>query len=137
YRAKVLHFSSFVWSDGSQDLEFPSTTANQFSVRASGGARFVSAVDTNGVPTAGVQLAPGGGGWIPIGSSSSSSGLFPTMSGGYQNNVSGDYSTIGGGRNNNANAEGATVAGGTNNFASGTNSVIGGGRYNRATGDNT
>lgn len=38
-RAKAYHGGAFVWAD-SQDADFASTAANQFNVRASGGARF-------------------------------------------------------------------------------------------------
>ncbi len=41
-RAKASHDGALVWAD-SQNLDFLSTTVNQFSVRAAGGARFVTA----------------------------------------------------------------------------------------------
>jgi hypothetical protein len=41
-RAKASHLGAFVWAD-STDLDFASTAANQFSVRANGGARFETA----------------------------------------------------------------------------------------------
>ena len=40
-RAKGNHIGAFVWADFT-DADFPSTAANQFSVRASGGVRFVT-----------------------------------------------------------------------------------------------
>lgn len=52
-RAGALHLGSFVWSDG-QDADFASTGANQFMVRASGGA----AINTS--PEAGVALKVAG-----------------------------------------------------------------------------
>jgi hypothetical protein len=39
-----------VWSDSS-DFDFHSSAANQFAVRATGGVRFVTAIDGTGVPT--------------------------------------------------------------------------------------
>jgi trimeric autotransporter adhesin len=68
--AKALHDGSFVWADsttiGGFGVNFASTAANQFSVRATGGARFVSGLDGSGNPNAGVQLAPGGGSWSSL-----------------------------------------------------------------------
>lgn len=64
-RAKATEEGSFVWAD-SQDLDFFATAANEFSVRATGGVRFVSAVDELGEPSAGVSLAAGDTGWNVI-----------------------------------------------------------------------
>jgi hypothetical protein len=62
-RAKADHDGAFVWGD-SNDFDFASTTDDQFSARATGGARFVSAIDDgNGNPTAGVILNAGAGSW--------------------------------------------------------------------------
>jgi hypothetical protein len=55
----VPHHGVFVWSDGT-DRDFRSTANNQFAVRATGGARFVTAVDGAGTPTATVSIAPTG-----------------------------------------------------------------------------
>jgi trimeric autotransporter adhesin len=63
--AHALHPGSFVWAD-STTADFPSTQDNQFSVRATGGVRFVSAVDPAGIPTSGVALEPGGGSWSSL-----------------------------------------------------------------------
>jgi len=41
YRAKALHYGSFVWAD-STDADFSSTGANEFAVRASGGMRVIA-----------------------------------------------------------------------------------------------
>lgn len=65
-RAQANHGGTFVWADTGVDMDFASTADNQFSVRATGGTRFVSAVDPDGNPTAGVQLAPGGNSWSSI-----------------------------------------------------------------------
>jgi hypothetical protein len=60
---QAMHTGSFVWAD-STNLTFPSQAINQFRVRSTGGAQFVSAVDpTTGAASAGVALAPGGGAW--------------------------------------------------------------------------
>ena len=49
------------------DVDFNSAAANEFAVRATGGARVVTAVNgTTGVPTAGVAVAPGGGSWSSL-----------------------------------------------------------------------
>jgi hypothetical protein len=55
YCAQAEHNGSFVWADvGSNG--FASTTNNQFSVRATGGARFVTAVDGAGTPNRTVSI---------------------------------------------------------------------------------
>jgi hypothetical protein len=55
-----------VWADNSPYWDFASTSPDQFNVRARGGVRFVSSVDDSGEPTAGVDLAPGGGSWSAL-----------------------------------------------------------------------
>ncbi len=64
YGAKVdaSHDGAMVFADGTA-LNFTSSAANEFAARCTGGARFVSAVNGSGTPTAGVGLAPGGGSW--------------------------------------------------------------------------
>jgi hypothetical protein len=47
----------------SNDFDFHSATDNELAVRATGGARIVSAIDGSGVPTAGVSLAAGASAW--------------------------------------------------------------------------
>jgi hypothetical protein len=65
--AKANHDGSFVWADsataGGFPVDFTSTAANEFSVRATGGVRFVSGMDGFGNPNAGVVLPPGNGAW--------------------------------------------------------------------------
>src|SRR6185369_9258141 len=39
---------------------------NEFAVRSTGGARFVTAIDGSGNPSGGVQLPAGGGAWSPL-----------------------------------------------------------------------
>ncbi len=65
-QAQATHDGAFVWAD-SNDFDFASTAIDEFSVRATGGVRFVTAVDGAGAPTAGVKLDPGDNAWEPIG----------------------------------------------------------------------
>lgn len=61
--AQAQNIGSFVWAD-SRDGTFSSTAANEFSVRATGGVRLVSAINAGtGAPTAGVSLAAGATAW--------------------------------------------------------------------------
>ncbi|HNS38389.1 MAG TPA: tail fiber domain-containing protein [Anaerolineaceae bacterium] len=57
------HDGVFIYSDNSSWHDFPSTAANQFRVRSTGGAQFVTGIDGSGNPTAGVQVVAGGGSW--------------------------------------------------------------------------
>ncbi|MGE5257526.1 MAG: tail fiber domain-containing protein [Hyphomicrobiales bacterium] len=63
-RAKVQgsHAGAMVFADAT-DSDFQSQAGNEFAVRATGGARWVSAVDAHGDPLAGVRLAGGSGAW--------------------------------------------------------------------------
>jgi trimeric autotransporter adhesin len=65
YRAHALHTGTLVWADSSE-TDFVTTTPNEFAVRATGGARFVSAIDANGDPSSGVLLESGGGSWSTL-----------------------------------------------------------------------
>ncbi len=67
YGAKVdaSHDGAMLFADGT-DLNFNSSAANEFAARCTGGARFVSAVNGSGTPTAGVTLAAGGGSWSSV-----------------------------------------------------------------------
>ena len=65
YRAQALHSGAFVWAD-SKNFNFGSAVANQFRVRTTGGAQFVSAVNGSGGSIAGVTLAAGGNSWAAI-----------------------------------------------------------------------
>ncbi len=56
------HRGSFVFAD-SNDAVFSSQAANEFSVRATGGVRFVTAIDDGGAPVSGVLLPAGSGSW--------------------------------------------------------------------------
>ena len=75
-QARARHPGTFVWAD-LNSVDFTSTAANQFSARASGGVRFVSAVDTAGNPVAGVALAPGGGSWSSLSDRAAKTNVVP------------------------------------------------------------
>ena len=55
----VVHDGAFVWADSS-DFDFNSTAANQFAVRATGGARIVLGIDLAGAPTWTCAVVSGG-----------------------------------------------------------------------------
>jgi len=77
--AHALHQGAFVWADAAfEPRPFVSTTNNEFSARARGGVRFVTAVDTNGTPTAGVSLAPGSGTWSSLSDRKAKENFTPT-----------------------------------------------------------
>jgi hypothetical protein len=63
----VNHAGSFVFADyqASAALPFASAAVNEFAVRARGGVRLVTAVQTTG-PSAGVSLAAGSGTWASL-----------------------------------------------------------------------
>ncbi len=56
------HPGAFLFAD-SNDTPFDSTAANEFAARATGGVRFVTAIDGSGKPVAGVRLTAGSGSW--------------------------------------------------------------------------
>jgi len=60
-RAKIdaLHDGSFLFSDSS-NFDFNSSAANEFAVRATGGARFVPAIDGTGAPIKSFVMTPAG-----------------------------------------------------------------------------
>src|SRR5206468_6765454 len=58
----VIHPGTFAFAD-SNNVDFNTAGANEFAARATGGVRFVTAIDGAGTPTAGVSLASGGGSW--------------------------------------------------------------------------
>jgi len=57
----IPHPGAFVWAD-SNDLDFNSNGANEFAARATGGVRFVTAVDVSGVSTWTCGASGGAGG---------------------------------------------------------------------------
>ncbi len=75
-RAEANHDGTFVWAD-SNVFNFASTAVNEFSVRSTGGARFVSAINGSGNPTAGVTLASGGGSWASLSDEASKTATTP------------------------------------------------------------
>ncbi len=75
-RAEANHDGAFVWAD-SNVFNFASTAVNEFSVRSTGGARFISAIDGSGNPTAGVTLASGGGSWASLSDEASKTAITP------------------------------------------------------------
>ncbi len=64
-QAQATNHGSFVWAD-SQPFPFASAAVDDWSVRSVGGARFVSAINALGNPTAGVRLPPGGNAWLVL-----------------------------------------------------------------------
>jgi hypothetical protein len=56
----------FTWTDASASPSFASIASNEFAARATGGVRFVTAIDLSGNPLAGVTLATGGGSWSSL-----------------------------------------------------------------------
>jgi trimeric autotransporter adhesin len=152
--AQATNRGAFVWAD-SFGPAFTSATNDQFSVRAQGGARFVTGgagMTLDGQPVLTSQLtandayhsnivnvvqgspvnfaAPGVYGATIAGGGAANDGGFH-----YTNSVTADFGTVGGGANNAANGFGATVAGGYNNVASGYNATVPGGFQNYAAGD--
>jgi trimeric autotransporter adhesin len=70
--ANAKHDGAFVWADFQpptadfQPRTFSSVTSNQFAVRCTGGAKFVTAIDSTGAQTAGVRLQAGDTAWSSI-----------------------------------------------------------------------
>ncbi len=61
----AAHNGSFLFAD-SHAVDFYSTAVDEFAVRATGGVRFVTAIDAAGNAVAGVQLPPGSGSWASL-----------------------------------------------------------------------
>ena len=78
-RSHALHDGTFVWAD-SGDADFASTVTNEFAVRATGGVRFVSAIDTSGTPVAGVTLPAGSGSWSSLSDRNAKANFAPISS---------------------------------------------------------
>jgi len=151
--AAALNNGSFVWADSTIG-QFSDTAANQFAVRAAGGARFVtygagltvdgtSVVINNqsGVTLNGTFNGNGNGLTnlnIPYTSLPGAQSVnFYNVIGGGQSNTSGpafSYDTVGGGQGNTANQGYATVGGGSGNNATGNEATVGGGGGNTASG---
>ncbi|MCB9317023.1 MAG: tail fiber domain-containing protein [Lewinellaceae bacterium] len=54
--AQINHFGTFLFSDGNSPYVFNSVSNNEFGVRATGGVRFVTAIDGSGNPTQTVRI---------------------------------------------------------------------------------
>lgn len=65
------HDGTFLFADSTAS-DFNSSAPNEFAVRATGGIRLVTAVDSSGKPIAGLKLAPGSDKWESIASPQSS-----------------------------------------------------------------
>jgi hypothetical protein len=70
------HNGTFLYAD-STDSEFTSTAADEFAVRATGGVRMVTAVDSSGTPLAGVVLPSGSGSWSSLSDRAAKTNLVP------------------------------------------------------------
>jgi len=71
-RAKADNTGTFVWADApdiSEGIDFYSTTNNEFAVRCTGGARFVTQIDGSGNPTKWAYLDPASATWSSLSSS--------------------------------------------------------------------
>jgi hypothetical protein len=74
--AKANHHGAFVWAD-SNNFNFFSAADNTFRVRATGGARFFTAIDGAGNPTTSAFLGPGSGTWADLSDRDSKANLVP------------------------------------------------------------
>jgi hypothetical protein len=70
------HPGVFLFAD-SNPFPFPSSAANEFAVRATGGVRFVTGVDGKGSPLAGVRLLPGSGAWESLSDRNAKAAILP------------------------------------------------------------
>ncbi len=70
------HPGAFVFADAAGQ-DFTSLAPNEFAVRASGGVRFVTAIEADGAPLAGVRLPAGGGSWESLSDRAAKTGLSP------------------------------------------------------------
>jgi hypothetical protein len=74
----VVHDGAFVWADNNY-FDFNSTAANEFSARATGGFRFVTAINVFGVPTRTFSIGADGAVTIPIDSTAANVRLVSTI----------------------------------------------------------
>jgi len=157
HRAKANFPGDFVWADA-QDADFNSTATNQFSVRAAGGAQFVTGgagltVDGSPVLISGNGLtirqnadtgAPNLLGGSPVnfiangvvGATLSGGGATNYWGSSYTNSISADFGTIGGGQDNTIQriATASFIGGGQGNIAGNEWATVGGGMWNHAWG---
>lgn len=73
------HPGTFLFAD-SNDFPFHSSAPNEFAVRATGGVRFVTALDRNGTPLTGVQLVSGSGSWETLSDRTAKAAVIPVDS---------------------------------------------------------
>lgn len=151
--ARALHDGSFVWADSSSGLHFPSTATNEFSVRATGGARFVTS--GAGLTLDGVRLTASGSGLAvngkpmltaqPAAEDAAHRGIANVVNGSpFNSAATGVYgATIGGGGAGNYNgsfvpntvtADFGTVGGGSKNASTGLKATVAGGGDNTSSG---
>jgi len=72
----AAHAGTFLFADSS-DADFNSAAANEFAARATGGVRFVTAIDSAGNPSAGVRLPQGSGSWESLSDRSAKENVAP------------------------------------------------------------
>jgi hypothetical protein len=77
-RARIAssHAGTFLFADSSPS-DFSSESADEFAARATGGVRFVTALDDVGQPLAGVRLSPGSGSWSSLSAREAKENLRP------------------------------------------------------------
>jgi hypothetical protein len=73
---RATHDGAFLYAD-SNDVEFDSQATNEFAIRATGGVRFITAIDPTGNPSAGVRLVGGSGSWESLSDRNAKTGLAP------------------------------------------------------------
>jgi hypothetical protein len=76
------HNGAFLYAD-SNDLDFHSAAADEFAVRATGGVRLVTAIDSSGNPVAGVELPSGSGSWSSLSDKEVKANVLPV----YENQI--------------------------------------------------
>lgn len=77
---QVDHPGTFLFADAS-GVDFTSERANEFAARATGGVRFVTALDEDGAPQSGAYLAPGSGSWSMLSDRQAKADLLPAERG--------------------------------------------------------
>jgi hypothetical protein len=78
HRAQVAteHTGAFLWADATE-ADFRSAAPDELAVRATGGVRLVTAVDSDGAPLAGVRLPSGSGSWEMLSDRAAKTGFAP------------------------------------------------------------
>lgn len=72
----LKHSGAFLFADSS-DFPFVSSRPDEFAVRATGGVRFVTALDEDGAPLIGVRLTPGSGSWETLSDRDAKTAILP------------------------------------------------------------